>query len=107
MLTGKTVDEDRYLHLSMINDLLRKKAAACLFDGEDTSNARLREFIKIVLTYCEDCRERSGILKSPYGAFQDVTYMPGTTTYTGTPILNLGGPGGISLGGGESLDVSD
>ena len=107
MLTGKTVDEDRYLHLSMINDLLRKKAAACLFDGEDASNARLREFIKIVLTYCEDCRERSGILKSPYGAFQDVTYMPGTTTYTGTPILNLGGPGGISLGGGESLDVSD
>ena len=106
MLTGKTVDEDRYLHLSMINELLRKKSAACLFDGEDASNARLREFIKIVLTYCEDCRERSGILKSPYGVFQDTTYMPGTSTYTGTPILNLGGPGGISLGGGGTLGMS-
>lgn len=106
MLTGKTVDEDRYLHLSMINDLLRTKAAACLFDGEDTSNARLRQLIKVVLTYCEDCRERSGILKSPYGVYQDTTYMPGTTTYTGTPILNLGGPGGISLGGGGVLGMS-
>lgn len=105
LLTGKTVDEDRYLHLSMINDLLSSKGAACLFDGTDAANARLKEFIKIALTYCEDCRERSGVLKAPYSQTQKGLYMPGSTTYNSDVlnVLNLGGAGSISLGGGGSL----
>ena len=105
LLTGKTVDEDRYLHLSMINDLLSSKGAACLFDGTDASNARLKEFIKIALTYCEDCRERSGVLKAPYSQTQQGLYMPGSTTYNSDVlnVLNLGGAGSINLGGGGSL----
>ncbi len=105
LLTGKTVDEDRYLHLSMINDLLSSKGAACLFDGTDAANARLKEFIKIALTYCEDCRERSGVLKAPYSQTQQGLYMPGSTTYNSDVlnVLNLGGAGNISLGGGGSL----
>lgn len=105
LLTGKTVDEDRYLHLSMINDLLSSKGTACLFDGTDAANARLKEFIKIALTYCEDCRERSGVLKAPYSQTQQGLYMPGSTTYNSDVlnVLNLGGAGNISLGGGGSL----